>query len=247
MTRSTNPFGFTGNPVFAVAVTILWVGLLVVMRNMPQWDLAASGWFFDANRCAETASANGQYCGGFPLDGDAVLAWSRRLMHPLPAILGGVLLLMLAFDHRAGLRWRDAEVRLKVVLVLALVIGPGLIVNGVLKADWGRPRPWMTENFGGWLPFVPAGRISDYCQSNCSFVSGEAAAAGWLMCLALLLFAWRRPLSGAAVAILAVFMAGLRLSFGAHYLSDVVLGFLSTIVLFSILAWASENLGVRRR
>ena len=164
----------------------------------------------------------------------------REILHPLPAILGIIMLVVLAVEIWMGRRWRNAAVRLKAVLLAALIIGPGLIVNGVLKAYWGRPRPRVTEDFGGTLPFVEAGNITDYCTSNCSFVSGEAAAAGWLMCIALILAVHRYRWPAILVGSLSVFMAGLRVAFGAHYFSDAVLGFLMTVTIFSILAAISE-------
>jgi len=41
--------------------------------------------------------------------------------------------------------------------------------------------------------------------------------------------------------VVAVAMAGLRVAFGAHYLSDAVLGFLSTIIVFAVLAAGAEG------
>ena len=105
----------------------------------------------------------------------------------------------------------------------------------------------MTEEFGGWLPFIEAGTKTDYCASNCSFISGEASTAGWLMCLALMLAVRRRWGFAAAVAAVSVVMASLRVVFGAHYMSDAVLGYLSTIVIFSVLAVASEWIAERRQ
>ena len=38
---------------------------------------------------------------------------------------------------------------------LMLAIGPGVIVNGVFKPFWGRPRPHDTIPFGGERDFLP--------------------------------------------------------------------------------------------
>jgi membrane-associated phospholipid phosphatase len=42
-------------------------------------------------------------------------------------------------------------------------------------------------------------------------------------------------------------MAGLRVAFGAHYLSDAVLGFTMTIVIFLVLAAFAEWTVARQR
>lgn len=41
------------------------------------------------------------------------------------------------------------------VIVFTLAIGSGLIVHGLLKDHWGRPRPRQTVLFGGAYPYVP--------------------------------------------------------------------------------------------
>lgn len=38
------------------------------------------------------------------------------------------------------------------VVVLTVILGPGLVVNGILKNCWGRPRPADTISFGGTSP-----------------------------------------------------------------------------------------------
>lgn len=228
------------SPAFAAAALLVWVLLLVLFRLEPGWDLAAARWFFDPAVCAATGRADGHGCAGFVLAGDSWLALLREILQPLAVILAAFVALMLVRDLYRGRRWDDGAVRLKSVLVAVIAIGPGLLVNGVLKEYWGRPRPWMTDQFGGWLPFVPAGEKTHYCLSNCSFVSGEAASAGWLMCLALLLFVRARPYSGTALSALAIAGALLRVAFGAHYLSDAVLGFSMTVVIFTFLAMISE-------
>ena len=62
-------------------------------------------------------------------------------------------------------------------------VDPQILVNLLLKSYSGRPRPHQTDLFGGDLPFMPAGSFSGQCENNCSFISGEAAGAGWLICL----------------------------------------------------------------
>lgn len=236
--RNNNPFGPLADPLVATVAAALWFVLLLQFRLTPDLDLAVTHWFFDEASCAATQQA--RWCSGFPYGVTPALSFIRELMHPVPVMIGIVISVMLAVELWIGKRWSKPGIRVKTVLVSALVLGPGLIVNGILKAHWGRPRPWMTEDFGGWLSFVEAGRWSDLCAANCSFASGEAAAAGWLMCLALLLAVRRNVWSALAVGVVSVVMAGLRVAFGAHYLSDVVLGYTMTIAIFVVLAALAE-------
>jgi len=243
--RTDNAFGPLADPLVATVTAALWFVLLLRFQMAAEFDLAVAQWFFDEAACAASRDAGGMGCAGFTLGGTPVLSFIREVLHPVPAMLGVIALVMLVVEVWMGRRWRHAGVRLKAVLVATLVIGPGLIVNGILKAHWGRPRPWMTEEFGGWLSFVEAGTNTDLCAANCSFVSGEAAAAGWLMCLALLLGVHRYVRTALAFGAISIVMAGLRVAFGAHYLSDAVLGYTMTVAIFVVLAALAE-LSVRR-
>jgi len=240
MNSNENPFGFMAKPAFAFGALVLWIALLALFHAETEWDLAVARWFFDPAACASTETANHHGCAGFFYAQIQWLAELRRILQPLAAIMAVIVAIFLVRDLVAGRRWADAGVRLKSVLIAALILGPGLIVNGILKNHWGRPRPWMTDQFGGWLPFVAAGDKTDYCLTNCSFVSGEAAAAGWLMCVAILMYARGRYYIATAFLVIALVQPLLRVAFDAHYMSDAVLGFTLTIVLFMILAMFSE-------
>ncbi|WP_319412373.1 phosphatase PAP2 family protein [uncultured Cohaesibacter sp.] len=132
----------------------------------------------------------------------------------------------------ARLFWPDLKklATLPTLLFLALsaLLGPGLLVNGLLKAHWGRARPIQTDLFGGEEAYTPVWVISNHCQSNCSFVSGEASIAFWLVGLLLLLpIGWRR--GGLLVlASLAILISLNRIAFGGHYLSDILLAWALT-------------------
>lgn len=134
-------------------------------------------------------------------------------------------------------RWRRAwarERRIVAYLLVALLLGPGLIVNAVLKDHWGRARPVQLAQFGGQAQFTPALQPSNQCPRNCAFVSGHAAAAFYVMA-----GYWvnrrRRWLAGGIGFGLLVGLA--RMAVGAHFLSDVL--FAGIVVYFScrLLAW----------
>jgi membrane-associated phospholipid phosphatase len=86
--------------------------------------------------------------------------------------------------------------------------------------------------------FMAAGNFGGSCQSNCSFISGEAASAGWLLCvIPLLPPKFRRMLAAPLIAI-SLATPALRVAFGGHYLSDVMLGWLLSPIVFLALAGA---------
>ena len=110
-----------------------------------------------------------------------------------------------------------------VFLVLSFALGPGLLVNTVLKDHWGRARPAQIEQFGGKRHFTAAGPPAAQCPSNCSFVSGDAALGFGFVAFAFLLPEGRRRREGEAAALGFGCAIGLsRIAAGGHFLSDVV-------------------------
>jgi len=87
--------------------------------------------------------------------------------------------LLLGFAARyGGVFARAAPYRRQVGFVFAvLALGPGLVVNAILKDHSGRARPAQIAEFGGEREFSRAFAIADQCKRNCAFVSGHVAYA----------------------------------------------------------------------
>jgi lipid A 4'-phosphatase len=120
--------------------------------------------------------------------------------------------------------------RATLFVLLSFLLGPGLLVNGILKEYWGRARPREILEFGGGANFSPVWWISDQCEGNCSFVSGEAASAFWLVALAFIVpRAWRRVALAATLAFAAL-ISFTRIAMGGHFLSDVLLAWMLTLL-----------------
>ncbi len=117
-----------------------------------------------------------------------------------------------------------------------LAIGPGLVVNGLFKSNWGRPRPYTVDLFGGQNPFVGVWEITDYCNRNCSFISGESSSAIWLITAAVLVPPAWRPLTIRLMVGLGIIFALNRIAFGGHFLSDVLLAWFITLAIIAF-AW----------
>ena len=153
---------------FYFSACLFGLGLFLAF---PQLDLAFSGLFYRPES-------------GFTHQDlpwvQALYWWFARLQFPiLIALVVGLLAAYLRSPwarHRAGL-W---------FLLLALFLGPGLVVNELLKKHWGRARPVQVTEFGGQAQYTPPWQITDQCPRNCSFSSGHAAlgfypmALGWL-------------------------------------------------------------------
>lgn len=129
------------------------------------------------------------------------------------------------------------HVNKKVVFYLLLVvaIGPGIIVNDILKDHWGRARPAETTLFGGHKQFTPAFVISD--QHGCSFSCGHAAAAFFLIAPALLVRKRRALWMSLAVGY-GFAISYIRIAAGGHFLSDTVVSFfivyITTLIFYGL-------------
>lgn len=196
--------------------------VLVLFGVWPELDLATSRLFFDG----EIFALDGQ-----PLN--LALRWVLRVTPFLPVLAGLFVLL--------GARWLPAVVlglsrRGWAAIVLTMILGPGLLVNRLLKAHWGRARPRDVVEFGGTAQFTPPHQWAEQCAANCSFVSGEVSAVTALsLALTALLLANRDRIGrGGLRALLAgiwtlpLLSAYQRISVGAHFLSDTVLAVLFT-------------------
>lgn len=106
-------------------------------------------------------------------------------------------------------------------LLTTILIGPGLIVEGILKPTWGRARPKDIVEFGGQAIYTPPWEITDQCASNCAFTSGHAAIAFWIAAYAFLLPPKWRAAGIFAGVVLGLMVGGVRIAQGAHFLSDV--------------------------
>jgi membrane-associated PAP2 superfamily phosphatase len=109
-------------------------------------------------------------------------------------------------------------------LAAVLALGPGLLVNGILKPQWGRPRPHQTVAFGGEHAFVGVWGMSPSSLGK-SFPSGHASMGFYLIAPAFFLYRRRRRLAQAFI--LMGLIGGLALGVtrilqGSHFPSDVL-------------------------
>ncbi|ADK99328.1 phosphatase PAP2 family protein [Brevundimonas subvibrioides] len=210
-----------GEPVTVAAVALLALSVYFVM--LPGVDLAVTRLFYSPGS-------------GFPLSGDVVLkALRQSSTYALMIIALGLLGEVAVGLRTKAVRFRHYS-RRAVVLLAGLAIGPGLIVNGLLKSAWGRPRPVQVDLFGGEAAFTPAWTISDGCARNCSFVSGEASSAAWMVAAVWLMTPpeWRRWTVPAALTYGAALSVN-RMAFGGHFLSDTLLSWAITGLVLAVL------------
>jgi lipid A 4'-phosphatase len=120
-------------------------------------------------------------------------------------------------------------------LIGTLVLGPGLLVNVVLKDHWGRSRPIDVAQFGGPEHFVPWWDLRGDCDKNCAFVSGDVSGAFWTIAPAVLAPAPVRALAVGGALALGIGMAVMRVMAGAHFVSDVIFAGVFTFLIIWIM------------
>ena len=204
------------HPMAAVGVYVCAVSLFFLM--FPEVDFWASGLFY--------SEASGFWAQNEPFLRD-VRHLGPFLVRVTAITCVAVLVLKLLVPGRPPLM----PLRQPLFLLTTLILGPGVLVNTILKDNWGRPRPRYVEEFGGDLPYQPVWKITDYCDRNCSFVSGEASAAIWLTSVVFLVPAtWRKAVL-IFVLPLCLILSVNRIAFGGHFFSDTLISWGVTLLL----------------
>jgi membrane-associated PAP2 superfamily phosphatase len=109
-------------------------------------------------------------------------------------------------------------------MLVCLALGPGLIVNLVFKDNFGRPRPFDVERYGGSMPYMPLWEPSSTLPGY-SFPSGDASVGFYCGLPAFVIWRRNRRLAWRFVALGLVLGSAIglgRIAWGAHWVSDVV-------------------------
>lgn len=136
---------------------------------------------------------------------------------------GSALVVGASFFCKTLIPWR----RLCIYLALVLALGAGLIVHGVLKDHWGRPRPRQIEQFGGTYAYQPFWKPNFFPkESTKSFVSGHAATGFYFFAIAIAAWHYGRKKWAYfwfGTALLLGFVIGFaRIAQGGHFFTDIV-------------------------
>ena len=206
-----------GNLYFALLLFIL---CSLLFYFLPEIDVMVSRWFYNEES-------------GFYLNNHFLVQLSYRIFADIHWLFFFGLLWLL-FASWFWKRSSEKLLRRKIMyMLLVLILGPGLFVSA-LKDNMGRPRPSQVSEFGGTAHFQPVFVLSEECDRNCSFVSGHASIAFYLICLAWVFNGRRWLWAGITLGTL----AGLgRIIQGSHFLSDVVFSFWVIYAVCVILAW----------
>ena len=160
------------------------------------------------------------------------LAVGRTVERIAPAAMLLALVLRLLSEASLCRAQSRARFRATAFLALTFALGPGLVVNGLLKSVSHRPRPLHTAQvMGAGDDYRPFYAFDGACRRNCSFSSGETAGAFWMVAPALLTPPQVRPAAVAAGLAFGAIAGAIRIAAGAHFLSDVAFSALAALLL----------------
>ncbi|MBS0349829.1 MAG: phosphatase PAP2 family protein [Proteobacteria bacterium] len=219
--------------LFYIIATIT-VLVSVLLFIFPRIDLAISHFFYLPNGHFLLASTPEQI---------HILNILRNSLVDASFVFMGIILLIFIYGMVFKKHPKNFSPRNCAFILICFFLIPGLFINGILKNYWGRARPFQIQEFGGDKQFTPAWVISNQCQKNCSFTSGETAN---IFCyLALLFLIKRKKWAFASVMLMGLFISFERIAQGEHFFSDTLLSalldYLSIWLIYHLLRIGEKN------
>ena len=191
--------------------------LLAVLGTLPFWwtdlDTRVAALFYDP--AAED-----------PWAGSSRPLWA--FLYQAAPLIAGLILIGSLLTFAAALIWPSLrrQRRYAVLLLAATLLGPGLVVNGVFKDHWGRPRPHQTLALGGTQAYVPPlAHNAPGEGKGKSFPSGHSSV-GYLLGAFFMIWRRRQPWLAWTALLGSITLGTLigiaRMTAGDHFLSDVI-------------------------
>lgn len=187
---------------------------LVVALTLPFWltdlDIQAAGIFFHPENPQNF----------WPEEQQGLWTFLYKAIPVLVNVLFLACLAALAFSgSRPGAKRTR---RLALFVLLSVALGPGLVVNGIFKDHYGRPRPRQIEQFHGHLAYQPPGLPG---VEGKSFPCGHCSV-GYVFWVFYFVSRRRKPALAASILLAAIgfgLLVGVgRMAAGGHFLSDVL-------------------------
>lgn len=187
--------------------TLGFLGCIVIFYLWPQLDLIVSGLFYDSDSAS------------FPLRHHPLADFIYDFTNTVGSILliGLILLAVLTlFNWHTFSKLKKTTIYF---LLVVLIIGPGILVNNIIKETWSRPRPRQVIEFGGEYQFQTPFNPRPFLDKGKSFVSGHAAIGFYFLTFALLS---RKRKWLLLPLVTGTIVGATRIVQGGHFLSDVI-------------------------
>lgn len=215
-------------PIFFLCFALL----LALPVLWPQIDIYVSSLFYSVDK-------------GFFLSNLSVFEALHVLANTGARVLG---VLFIIFGLISWYRHKKVFIEAKawLFLLLALLVGPGLMANVVFKDHWGRSRPREIVEFGGEGTFSPAlVPHLEKARPNGSFVCGDGAFGFFLPAFAYVIPQKKKRRVFWAGTVAGGVFSFVRLAVGAHFLSDILFAalliYVVTAALHAVMFGAGET------
>ena len=204
--------------------------VIVIFTRLPQLDLnLAKLYFVD---------------GEFVLRSSPLISGLRMTFWNLSLLMVIVAVVVLSLAHHFHWPQRLLPIREWNVILWGFLLGPGILVNVLLKGFSQRARPRDILSFGGDKFYSPIGQFSGQCDFDCSFVSGEVSGTT-MFCLACIVLIqhhqnrlnlrWQQGMYAILVFVFTYVFVH-RILTGGHFVSDAMLGALLTALVATMVA-----------
>lgn len=209
----------------------MWAGilLLMVLATLPFWltsfDTTAAHWFYSSNISQH-----------WPIGQQT---WARWL-YLSGTYLPYVAMILTALTWLLPKKWLSANWQQAIrVWMLALIIGPGLLINGISKPMTERARPRQVTMFQGACPYAEPFVFGE-CEEGRAFPCGHCSVAFSVAAIGLA-FWHSRPALALGFFVLSIIyglgMGGARMAAGGHFVSDIAWSALMTWLSCLFAAW----------
>ena len=198
--------------------TLFFFFFVLFFTLFPKFDIFFSNFFF--------------FEGKFISDKYVFIRSLRSFLKDLMIVISiaSLLIIMVNFFFK-NKKKTILKFRTKLILIgfiVGPVIGCGLIANFYFKDNWGRARPINIQEFGGEKIYTQPFIISDQCERNCSWISGEASAAFSFITGTIIL---KSPIFFLLNIIFGIIVSFCRIAMGGHFLSDNIFAMIFMIYL----------------
>jgi lipid A 4'-phosphatase len=189
-------------------IVLLFICFAALFLTFPEIDLYVSRLFWDGDQFTWAKHPMIQ-----------VIYYHVNVLTPIFITLS---LMIILYQYVTKKVFSYTNIKNVTYFLLVGIIGSAILVNAVLKDNWGRARPHQVVEFHGEKSFSPPFIMTNQCERNCSFVSGHASFGFMFIGLWFLFrkkwLLWSSIMYGALIG-------GVRIVQGGHFLSDVIFSF----------------------
>lgn len=142
----------------------------------------------------------------------------------------GILIILYQWIFKKS--FKILNIKATIYIFLVFIIGSGLIVNVILKDNFGRARPSKVTYFGGENKFTPPAVIANQCDRNCSFTCGHCSFAFGFIAF---YYIYRRKFILYFALTYGVLVSSARIVQGGHFFSDALSSFFIMLITANLL------------